>query len=73
MSDYIEKQNIKWVAHICRAYNETLQKQLMFTDEKFTKVGNRPRTVYENVIKIVQEKYGKSVETFLKEPVRNYF
>ena len=67
MSDYIENQNIKWVAHICRASNEALTKQLMFTDEKFTKVGNRPHTVYENVIKIVQEKYGKSVETFLKE------
>ena len=39
MSDYIEKQNIKWVAHICRASNEALTKQLMFADEKFTKVG----------------------------------
>lgn len=67
MSNYIEKQNIKWVAHVCRASNETLTKQLMFVDEKFTKLGNRPRTVYENVIKIQHDKYGKSAETFLKE------
>ena len=67
MSGYIEKQNTRWVARVCRASNETLTKQLMFVDEKFTKVGNRPHTVYENVIRIQHEKYGKSGETFLKE------
>ena len=67
MSDYIEKQNTRLVAHACRASNETLTKQLMFVDEKFTKGGNRPRTVCENVIRIQHEKYGKSVEKFLKE------
>ena len=30
MSDYIEKQNTRWVAHVCRASNETLTEQLMF-------------------------------------------
>ena len=66
MSSYIEKQNTKWVAHVCRASNETLTKQLMFIDEKCTKKGNRPKTVYENIIKIQNDKYGLSPEAFLK-------
>ena len=42
----------------------------MFTDEKFTKVGGRKKTVYENVIKIQAETYGKSAETFIKESMK---
>ena len=67
--DYIEKQNIRWVAHVIRSSNDTLAKQLMFVDEKFCKVGFHHQTVYENVIKI-QKDQGKSVETFLRECLR---
>ena len=42
----------------------------MFTDEKFTKIGGRTRTVYENVIKIQAETFGKSTETFIKKSIR---
>ena len=64
--DYIEKQNIRWAAHVIRYSNDTLAKQLMFVDEKFYKIGFHHQTVYENVIKI-QKDQGKSVETFLRE------
>ena len=67
MSDFIERQNCRWIAHMCRSSNLCLTKQLMFNEESCTRRGNRPPTVYENVIRIQQVKYGKSAETFLKE------
>ena len=69
MSTFITKQNTRWIAHVCRAGNETLTKRLMFPEEKFTKRGFHHRTVYENVIK-QQEELGKSAESFLLESIR---
>ena len=43
--DYIEKQNIKWVAHMIRSSSETLGQLLMFVDENFCKVGSHHQTV----------------------------
>ena len=65
LTTFIPKQNLKWVAHICRAPNESLTKQLMFTDEKYVKIGRRPKTVLENVLDRQSE--FKSPETFLRE------
>ena len=33
MSTFIEKQNTRWIAHVCRAGNETLTKRLMFPEK----------------------------------------
>lgn len=66
LSDFINKRNVNWVAHVVRSSNETLTKRLMFVDEKFTKVGYHHKTVLENVIKWQEDK-GKSIETFLRE------
>ena len=66
MQDFIERQNIRWIGHICRAENNTLAKQLMFPDVRFTKRGYHHPTVYDNVIK-GQISSGKSAESFLRE------
>ena len=65
LQDFIEKQNVRWVAHIVRASNECLTKRLMFVDEKFSKVGYHHKTVYERVVKLQYDR-GLSEETFLK-------
>ena len=70
MSRYIERQNCSWVSHVCRASNDTLTKQLMFTNEKFTKIGGRCKIVLESVVKVQEEKFGKSAETFFRESIR---
>ena len=69
MEIYIGQQNIRWVSHVCRNNNDTLTKQLMFPDEKYTRRGFHHRTVYENVIKY-HEELGKSEESFLLESIR---
>ena len=63
---YIKKQNVKWIAHVVRASNETLTKRLMFLDEKFSKVGYHHKSVYENVVKS-QDELGISAELFLQK------
>ena len=72
MTEYIRRQNTKWVAHVARASNDTLTKRLMFVDEKFTKRGNHNKTVLENVI-VREEEKGKSIETFLRECTKRKF
>ena len=67
LKDYIMKQNTGWVAHICRQSNDSLNKQLMFTDEHFTRIGRRPKTVLENVVEHQAITFMKSPEAFLKE------
>ena len=69
IQQYIEKQNIRWVAHVVRSSNACLTKRLMFEDEKHTKVGRHHKTVYETVIKS-QEDQGVSAETFLKNCIK---
>ena len=39
----------------------------MFTDEKFSQVGRRKMTVFEQVIDRQYQEYGKSAEAFLRE------
>ena len=67
LASYIRKQNHRWVAHICRAENISITKQLMFPDEKTKKVGGRPNTVIENVLKYQNDVKFKSPEEFLRE------
>ena len=67
MEEYIHRQNDRWIAHICRQPKEALTKQLMFTDEKFSQVGRRKMTVFEQVIDRQYQEYGKSAEAFLRE------
>ena len=69
LQSYIEKQNVRWVAHVVRAPNETLTKRLMFEEEKYVKVGHHHKTVYERVIK-TEEDRGVSAETFLRNCMR---
>ena len=70
MEDFIERQNCRWISHIVRASNEAPTKQLMFTEERFTLIGRRTKTVYERVLQFQQDKHGKSEETFLRESFR---
>ena len=69
MQEYIERQNIRWIGHVCRAQNNTLTKRLMFPDVRFTKRGYHHPTVYDNVIK-GHIANGKSAESFLNESFR---
>ena len=68
MDTFIRKQNIRWVAHVCRSSNETLSKQLMFTDVHFTKRVRPHLTVYESVIQY-HINNGVSEESFLLESI----
>ena len=70
MHDLIERQNCRWISHVVRAPNDAITKMLMFTEENFSLIGRRTRTVYENVIANQQEKHGKSEDTFLRESFR---
>ena len=40
LSEFIEKQQIKFAAHICRQENVRQTKQLMFNDDKYHRGGN---------------------------------
>ena len=62
LASYIRKQNHRWVAHICRAENISIAKQLMFPDEKTKQVGGRPNSVIENVLKYQNDVKFKSPE-----------
>ena len=68
MSAYISRQNERWVAHLVRAGNDDISKQLMFMDKKYKKGGNRVKMLYELVISR-QDSSGKSADTFHKECV----
>ena len=70
MEDFIERQNCRWISHIVHASNEAPTKQLMFTEERFTVIGRRTKTVYERVLHFQQDKHGKYVETFLRKSFR---
>ena len=70
LQSYIEKQNVRWVAHVVRAPNETLKKRLMFEEKKYVKVGHHHKTVYERVIK-TEEDWGVSAETFLRNCIKD--
>ena len=70
MEEFIERQNCRWIAHVVRAPNEAITKQLLFTEERFTLIGRRQKTVYENVVTIQREKHGKSEATFLRESMK---
>ena len=67
MGTYTQKQNHRWVAHICRSPNTSITKQLMFCDEQTKKVGGRPNTVLKNVLKYEHDVKLKSPEVFLRE------
>ena len=67
MGTYIQKQNHRWVAHICRSLNTSISKQLIFCDEQTKKAGCRPNTVLENVLKYQHDVKLKSPEVFLRE------
>ena len=59
MPEYISQQNLQWVALVCRTNNDTLTKQLMFSDVRFCKVGYHHKSVLETVIS-KQIEIGKS-------------
>ena len=67
LCEYINKQNHRWVAHICRQDNHAVTKQLMFPDEISTRIGGRPNTVLENVLKYQYDVKFKSPEVFFRE------
>lgn len=71
MEEFIERQNQRWIAHVVRAPNNALTKQLIFTEEHFTLIGRRSKTVYENVLATQREKLGNSEETFLRESMKS--
>ena len=70
MEEFIERQNYRWISHVVRAPNDALTKQLIFTEEHFTLIGRRSKTVYENVLTTQREKLGNSEETFLRESMK---
>ena len=67
MGTYTQKQNHRWVAHICISANTFITKQLMSCDEQTKKAGGRRNTVLENILKYQHDVKLKSPEVFLRE------
>ena len=50
LSDFVVQQQSKYLAHLCRQPHQTLTKQLLFNDDKYSKRGNRCETLEEQVM-----------------------
>ena len=51
LSDFVAQQQSKYLAHLCRQPHQTLTKQLLFNDDKYSKRGNRCETLEEQVMR----------------------
>ena len=65
ITEYVERQKAKWIAHLCRMSNSTYGKQLLFCTNRTHKGGNSAQTVYEQVLR-QQNESGRSEDTFLR-------
>ena len=64
VSDFVERQNERWIAHCVRMDNSRLQKRLLFNVHKCRRGGNRPKTVYEAVTERRNAELGQSTDDF---------
>merc|ERR1719220_2793702 len=62
LTDFVAQQQSKYLAHLCRQPHQTLTKQLLFNDDKYSKRGNRCETLEEQVMR----KFCTTPEQFYK-------